>query len=294
MQNNPQAPGLAIFFMLTATVFIAATMILAKALGTDALGPALHPFQISQGRFMFALLGILTVAALVKPKFTKPNIKFHFVRAFFGWAGVTLMFASVIFIPVSDATAISFLNPVFAMALAIPFLGERVGPIRWIAAAIAMSGALILLRPGPETFQAAALLSLAAAMAFGVEITLMKRLSRNEGAFQIILINNIFGFTFATIAVSFVWFAPTLAQWVALTALGGLMAMAQVCYVNSIIRADASLVVPFSYATLVFATFYDWVFFYAVPDQISLIGAGVIVAGAALLAWRETKAARQR
>ena len=65
-------------------------------------------------------------------------------RTSFGWAGVSLMFASVAFIPLADATAITFLNPVFAMMLAIPLLGEKVGPWRWGAAVVALIGAMVL------------------------------------------------------------------------------------------------------------------------------------------------------
>ena len=65
------------------------------------------------------------------------------------------------------------------------------------------------------------------------------------------------------------------------------MLTAQLCYVNALARADASLVVPFSYATLIFATLYDLAVFGVIPDAVSITGAGVIVAGGALLAWRE-------
>ena len=287
MDPKPDNPRLAIAFMVLATVFIAATMLLAKALGTDRLGDPLHPIQVSHGRFLFALIGLVLAATIVRPTFSRPHIRFHLLRSVAGWLGVTMMFASVIFIPLPDATAISFLNPVFAMILAIPLLGERVGPIRWLAAAIALVGALVLLRPGPGTFQITALLALGAAVMFGLEIVVMKRLAKREGLFQILLINNALGLTFSTIAVSFVFLSPTLAQWIALAALGGLMALAQTCYVNSVSRADASLVVPFSYGTLVFATFYDWVIFAEIPDRISVLGACIIIAGAAMLAWRE-------
>lgn len=238
---------------------------------------------------MFAFLGISLVAVLLRARFGGMRWRLHLLRSAAGFVGVTLMFASVALIPVSDATAISFLNPVFAMLPAIPVLGERVGPWRWLAAGVAMAGALILLRPGPGSFQAAALLSLAAAMAFGVEITVMKLLSRREGPLQILLINNAIGLTLSTVALCFAWQAPSGAQWGALAALGFLMAMAQAAYVNAVSRAEASLVVPFSYATLVFATLYDWAIFTAVPDGVSILGALVIVAGAALLAWRETR-----
>ena len=68
--------------------------------------------------------------------FRKPHWRLHIARTSFGWAGVTLMFASVAYIPLADATAISFLNPVFGMMLAIPLLGEKVGRVRWSAAVL--------------------------------------------------------------------------------------------------------------------------------------------------------------
>lgn len=282
-----QNPGLALLFMLSATTFIAGTMLLAKALGTDALGAPLHPLQVAHGRFLFAFLAVATVAAAARRTLRTRNPGLHATRSAFGFVGVTLMFAAAAYIPLSDATAISFLNPVFAMMLAIPILGERVGPIRWRAAALALMGALILLRPGPESFAPAALLALAAAFCFAVEITVIKLLSGRESPLQVLLINNAIGLALSSCAVIPVWTAPSVEQWAGLAALGGLMAAAQACYINALARADASFVVPFSYATLLFATLYDFAVFRVIPDTTSLVGAAIIVAGAALLAWRE-------
>lgn len=119
--------------MLVATVLIAGTTLMAKLLGGDSLGEPLHPLQISHGRFLFAFLAIGSVAAATRIRIEQPNLPVHAARSLAGWSGVTLMFAAVSFIPMADATAISFLNPVFAMVLAIPpLLGERVGPPwRW-------------------------------------------------------------------------------------------------------------------------------------------------------------------
>jgi drug/metabolite transporter (DMT)-like permease len=102
-----------------------------------------------------------------------------------------------------------------------------------------------------------------------------------------LLVNNALGLCIATLAVLPVWVAPTGAQWVALAGLGVLMAMAQTCFVNAMARADASFVTPFSYIALIFASLYDLIIFDVWPDAISWIGAGVILSGAALLAWRE-------
>ena len=287
-----QNPALAATLILCATAFIAATTLLAKSLGTDALGPPLHPFQISFGRFFFAAIVISAVVAAVRPKITRIHPWLHLGRTTFGWMGVTLMFASVAYIPLADATAISFLNPVFAMMLAIPLLGETVGRVRWSAAIIALAGACILLRPTPESFQPAALLALGAAAVMGMELIFIKKLTGREGPLQILLINNLIGVCIATVAVLPVWQAPTPAQWGALAALGLAMACAQACFVNGMARADASFVAPFSYATLVFAAGYDFIWFAQRPDLITIAGAGIILTGAALLAWREARLGR--
>ena len=284
---TPQNPPLAAALILAATTFIAATTLLAKALGTDALGDPLHPLQISHGRFLFAFIGISTAVLILRPRFIRPHWGYHIGRTSFGWAGVTLMFASVAYIPLADATAISFLNPVFGMLLAIPLLGERVGPWRWAAALIAMMGAMILLRPTPASFQPAALMALGAAAVMGLELIFIKKLADREAPLQVLWFNNLLGMGIATCAVLPVWQMPSPAQWGALAALGLLMACAQACFINGMARADASFVAPFSYATLVFAALYDFLGFGAVPDAVSILGAVIILAGAAILAWRE-------
>lgn len=285
-------PPVAIAFMLAATVFIAASTLFAKALGTGVFGPPMHALQISNGRFIFAFIAIGSVALITRQRIRSSHLKLHALRTLFGWGGVTLMFAAVAFIPLSDATAISFLNPVFAMMLAIPLLGERVGRWRWLAALIAMIGAVVLLRPAAGNLQFGALLALAAALAMGVEIILIKKLSGREGALQILLINNSFGLLISSVAVLAVWDMPTPAQWAGLAGVGLSMAVAQACFVNAIARAEASFIVPFTYATLVFASLYDGVIFGVIPDLISVLGAGIIVLGGAVLAWREARLMR--
>ena len=283
-------PPLAIALMLTATAFIAATMMLAKLLGGDHLGPALHPLQITHGRFVFAFCAISTALAVLRPRFGKIHWHLHVGRTAFGAAGVTCMFAAVAFIPLPDATAISFLNPVFGMLLAIPLLGERVGPWRWFAAAMAFVGAMILLRPGTGAFEVAGLLALAAAVLMGGELIFIKKLSNVENPLQILFINNALGVCLSTLAVIPVWVMPAGPQWAGLVALGVLMACAQACFVNAMARAEASFITPFSYMTLLFAALYDLLIFDVVPDAVSWLGAGVIVAGALVLAWRDRRA----
>ena len=289
-QNIPLAIG----FMVLATVFIAASTLFAKALGTGVFGPPMHALQISNGRFLFAFMAISGAVLITRQPIRNPDLRLHAVRTVFGWGGVTLMFAAVAFIPMSDATAISFLNPVFAMILAIPLLGEKVGPWRWAAAGIALTGAVILLRPTTGSLQFGAILALMAAVVMGFEVIFIKKLAGREGPLQILWVNNSFGLGISAVAVLAVWEMPTLAQWGGLAGVGLSMAVAQACFVNAVARAEASFIVPFTYATLVFASLYDGIIFGVVPDVVSSVGAGIIVAGGVLLAWREARLARRK
>ena len=292
-QPKSQNPALAAVLIGVATMFIAATMLLAKALSTGQFGPPLHPVQISFGRFAFAFLTVSMGVAILRPRITHVHWNLHAIRTISGWAGVTLMFAAVAYIPLADATAITFLNPVFGMILAIPILGERVGKWRWRAAFIAFVGAVILIRPSVGGIEPAALLALSAAVVMGLELTIIKKLAGREGPLQILFFNNLIGCAIASCAVIWVWQMPNTLQWIMLAALGCLMAAAQSFFVNAMARADASFVAPFSYATLIFATLYDIYFYRVIPDIVTLIGAGMILAGAFLLAWREGIAARR-
>lgn len=198
------------------------------------------------------------------------------------------MFAAAVYIPLADATAISFLNPVFAMLFAIPLLGEWVGKWRWLAAGIALAGALILLRPGADSIQTGALFALGAAVVLGGEVILIKFLTKTDGPFQILLINNSIGIVIASLAAIPVWIWPSPMQWAGLAAVGFLMISAQAFFTNAMARAEASFVAPFFYASLVFAALYDAAIFQVIPDTVSILGAITILAGAGLLAWRES------
>ncbi|MDA5558209.1 DMT family transporter [Shimia sp. MMG029] len=290
MQPTPvptSNPALAAALTLAASAFAAGTTLLAKALGTGALGPALHPLQISHGRFLFAFLGFATAAMILRPTFSRIHWGLHIGRSTLGWGGVTLMFAAAAFIPLSDATAISFLNPVVGMLLAIPFLGEKIGPWRWGSAALAFAGAMILTRPGADALEFGAILALCAAVSMGGELIFIKKLTGRERPFQILLINNAIGLAIATAAALFVWHMPTWPQWAALAGIGLLMASAQTCFINAMRLADASFVAPFFYAALAFAALYDALVFSVLPDAISWLGAGVILTAAGILVWRE-------
>jgi len=283
LQNSFRAA----LMMIAASSLIGMTTIIAKMLGQGFKGESLHPLQVSAGRFGFATLTLLILLLIKRYKFEKPHYLIHFVRSIFGWLGVTCMFAAVTLIPVSDAISISFLNPVFAMILALLFLKEKVSPVRWLAAGIALVGSIILLRPGFDSFELASFIAFSAALCLGIEVIIIKKLSGMESPLQILSINNIIGFVISITAASFVWVNPSDRQYSELFALGVIMVTAQSLFIQAMRMSDASYVLPFSYLTLVFATIYDIWVFKSQPDWISFLGAFTIVSGAIILSMKE-------
>jgi len=291
----PESPALAALFIVCCAALVAMTTLLAKLLGRGVIdGVELHPLQISAGRFLFAWLALLPVVAWHRPSFKGVAWRLQTMRSLCGWGGVSCMFAAATLMPLADATAISFLNPMVAMVLAIPLLGERVGPWRWGAAVTALAGTWLLIRPGTDSFQAAALVALAAAVFMGLEAILVKMLTGADRPLRILFVNNSIGAVLALGAASFVWVPPTPMQWLGLAGVGVVMVSAQTFFIQGLRRADASFALPFIYATLVFAALYDYLTFRVVPAPLSLAGAALIVAGALVLAWRETLARRRR
>lgn len=277
-------------FIVVSTGFISASLICAKAMQDPALmgAPGLHPLQAAWGRFAFGFLSILAFSFVRWPGIRTSRLGLHLARTLCGWSGIAALFAALALMRAADATAISFLNGLCAMVFAVLFLGEKVGPWRWGAALIAFIGAVVIARPGTDAFQWSALLAAGAAMVMGLEVILIKQLTGgSEPRPRILLINNALGALIATIAVLFVWRMPNALQWLMLVGAGVFMIGAQVFFLRGLSLAEANLAAPFNYFTLIFASLYAFILFGEVPVLTTWIGAGLIVAGGIILAWRE-------
>lgn len=289
---------LAALAMVLATALFASCTLLAKALGSGVLGEPVAAMQVTNARFVFGFLAVLLVARLLPRSQADrsapvPHWGLHLGRTALGWLGSVLMFAAAARMPLADANALSFLSPIATMLLAIPFLGERVGPWRWAAAGLALLGALVLLRPGAGAIQPAALLALGAALAMGVEGIFIKKLAGREPPRQILIVNNAMGAVIASAVGVWVFQWPeTGAVWAALVAVGVLMVAGQLLFLLALARGDASYVAPFFYLTLVWAALFDIAVFAVWPDAVTVLGAGIVVTGGLVMAWRENRARR--
>ena len=139
------SPGLAIIFIVLAMTCISINDMLIKLLSDD--------YPLHQMVFLRSAIGI--VFSLVILQFEggfgllrTNQIWLHLLRGLCIVGANMAFFAAIAVIPLADATALFFVAPLFITILAVPFLGERVGPRRLGAVVFGFLGVLIMLRPG--------------------------------------------------------------------------------------------------------------------------------------------------
>jgi drug/metabolite transporter (DMT)-like permease len=207
--------------------------------------------------------------------------------------GFTLAMSSICFIfglrflPIAEATATSFVAPLFVTALSIPLLGESIGFRRWMAALIGLLGVLIVVRPGTSAFQPAAMLTILSALAWAFTLIFTRKMSGDDAALTTLAYSALVGFIGLSVVVPFVWISPS---WQAMS-FGVVVAVASTAghwiVVLAYRYADASVLAPFTYSQLVFATLFGYSIFGDVPDRWTFVGASVIIASGLYTAHRE-------
>ncbi len=289
MHNEKNKIIFGIFYMLAASAFIGGTAIVAKILGKDYLGEPLSPFQISQSRFLYGFVFVLLFSLFYKIKIESPNPKLHLARTSLGWMGATVLFGSSSLIPVNDAVALNFSNPIFAMIFSIIILKEKYFSYRWIAMIITFAGAIILIRPNFSDLYVdpVALVSIFGAICLGLEAMFIKLLTKYEKNTQILLINNFIGLILSSLIVIFFWQTPTFLQLVFCIFIGFLMICAQICFLMALRSNQLNFVIPFFYSTLIFVLIYDYLIFKDLPDYLSCSGSILIIVGGIYLFLKE-------
>lgn len=201
-------------------------------------------------------------------------------------------FTGISHIGLAEATAIMDINPVLITLGAALFLGERLGPRRAIGIAVSLVGALIIIRPGSGVFSPYALFPLAAAFFYTAYNLVTRYVGMNEDPWTSLLYTAAFGAVILTAMVPFYWTPLDLTS-------GGLVLMlacagtaSQWMLIRSLSLGEASMLAPFAYVALIFATLWGALFFDEYPDLWTIVGALVIVVAGIYVWHRET--AQQR
>ncbi len=212
----------------------------------------------------------------------------QFLRSILLMSATAFFFTGLSLIPLTDAAALMSTNPVLITLGAALFLGERLGIRRVGGIAVALVGAMIVMRPGSGVFTPAALLPLAAAACYSGYALLTRRVGPDEDVWTSLFYTGLVGTVLLSLAVPFQWQSPDLggASLMAVIALVG--TAGQLALIRAFSQGEAAMLAPFSYTGLAFAAFWGLVFFAEVPDLWTVVGS-LLIAGAGLYVWhRET------
>jgi drug/metabolite transporter (DMT)-like permease len=279
---SPEARG-ALLLVLAVALF--ATM--------DAVAKGLmqrhHSFQVIWARYLGQAL---VVALIVSPRIAAVartrHLKLQLVRSAMLFGATLCGFTAFSVMPLGEATAIFNVAPLAITALAALVLGEQVGPRRWAGVAAGFVGALIIIRPGAEAFQPAAVLPLIGAVFFAGYSIATRFLGRDESHLTTLLYTAALGAAVASLFVPLVWTTPTWSDAALMALMGSIGAAGQLLLIMAFNAAQASAIAPFTYAGLLFAALWGYLFFGDAPDAWTATGAALIV-GSGVYVWRRER-----
>ncbi|XXK32865.1 DMT family transporter [Rhodobacteraceae bacterium nBUS_24] len=234
----------------------------------------------------------LLVFLIVLPKL--PDVaksqypKLQILRSVVLMAATCLFFLSISKIGLAEATAIMDINPVLITLGAFLFLGEKIGPRRILGIIVSMVGALIIIRPGTDVFTIYAVLPLIAAVCYTTYNLTTRFVGNRESPWTSLLYSALCGAVVFSCIVPFFW------QPVSLFA-AGLMVLLSLCgtfsqlmLIKALAIGEASLLAPFAYIGLIYATIWGFIFFGEFPGEWSIVGAIIIAISGFYVWYRDT------
>ncbi len=283
-----------VIFMILGTAIVPVMDAIAKSLGDQ-----LSPLQVTWGRFLFQFtiigIAILMSSGPAQLRSRRPTV--HALRGLLLAVATACFFFSLRWLPLADAIAIFFVQPMLLTLWSALLLGEKIGWHRRAAVAIGFMGALLIIKPGSVNFTPASLLPLGAAFFYSLYIVCTRAVRGVDSPLTMQFTSGIFACAAVTLALviahtvdpsgSFAPQLPNTVQWVGLIGIGFIAALGHLLIVHGTDRAPASLLAPFGYVEIVAATLLGWLFFQDWPDAWTWLGIIIIVASGFYVFFRE-------
>ena len=277
--------GAGIAYMLLGIVLLPVMNAIAKSLAAD------YPLtQVVWARFLGHLVwmslffGPFLGLALLRAHRPREMIG----RSFVFFASNFVFIAALPHIQLATASAIMFTTPLVVVALSAPLLNERVGPWRSAAVLVGFCGALVIIRPGTDVFQPAALLTLLSAICFAGYQLWTRRLGQHERPETLIVYTALAGAVVMSVAGPFGARPPDdIVDWLKFAGVGLIGGAAQYFIICALQRAPAFVVSPIGYAELITAAAFGYAVFGDLPDRYTWMGAALIVGSGFVVVWRE-------
>jgi drug/metabolite transporter (DMT)-like permease len=284
--------------MVAAMLFAPVMDAIAKSLATQS---DVSPATVTFGRFVVQTLFLSVFVAIAWSKgamqyvFSWVNI----LRGMIMGLAAMLFFTAIKYMPLADAIAVFFVEPLIVMLMSSVFLGEKVGWRRVTAAVIGFGGAIIVIRPSYELFGAVSLLPLCTAFLFSIYLILTRISGSNQEPLVMQFYAGIGGVLLcgAVLVVGtplgsedFGLSLPTTSQaWSLLLGIGLFAVASHLLIVIAFTMAPASILAPFQYVEIVSATILGYVIFNDFPASVQWLGIMIIIGSGVYIFLREQK-----
>jgi drug/metabolite transporter (DMT)-like permease len=253
------------------------------AVSIRELGGTLNVIEILTVRAALGLAIIGTVLATrpqLRLTIVRRKLGLHVLRNVMHFAAQYLWAWSLLLLPLATVFSLEFTMPAWTILLAALILGERLTPSRVGAIVLGLVGVAVILRPGVEAFQPAALIVLAAAFGFAAQNIATKKLTMTESTIAIVFWMNVTQFIIGAIGAGLFFFNKIeLNQLPAVAGMGLAGLSAHFCLGNAFRAGDASVVVPLDFLRIPLIALVGWWFYGEALDIFVFLGAGIIISG---------------
>lgn len=229
------------------------------------------------------------------------NYSGHILRSVAGTIAMGLGFAGLKFLPLPEVTALRFITPILIVVFAALILREQVRLLRVSAVLMGLVGVMIILWPrlaaglagaGHREIVGAAMVLGSAAFAAFAQI-FIKRMASVERTAAIVFYFSLTSMILSLFSVPFGWVWPTGLELALLIGAGLVGGVGQILLTSSYRFADASVLAPFTYVSMIWALLIGYFIFSEIPTVMMLAGAALVILSGVVILLREQQLARR-
>ncbi len=286
----------------TGMILMASAMMFAPFMDMFAklLTETMSPGAIGLGRFLVQSL-ILLPFVFAMGQWGRPT-RMHFLAGIFLGGALLSINAALKHMPIPNAIAIFFVEPLILTLMSAAILGEKLGWRRLSAVTAGLIGALIVIRPNWAAYGPAAVYPLITAVCFASYLLITRVMTQKGGrvglqfwigvfAMLALAVVTVIGDHFGAPALILSW--PGQRELLFLSCMGVLAAISHQMIANAFARAEAGALAPLQYLEIISAVLIGWFVFEDFPDRLTWIGTAIIIGAGIYVFYRERQLARQ-
>src|SRR5512144_1990998 len=244
MRNRPAAQvGRGIALIFATTICFSTLDMLSKLVNRD-----LPLNEIVWGRYAFHGLALLL---LIGPRMKMRLIRtahpgMQILRGLILLLSSALFTTSLYFLPLAEASALTFMSPLVLTALSVPLLGERVRKSQWLAVAAGFVGVIVIIRPGGQLFEVATILPIGCALTYALFQIITRKYAGRDSAYTTHFWTALVCSIILTFTLPIRWQAPEWWGWLALIAMGLVGGLGHFLLIRAYENAPPASLAPFS------------------------------------------------